>query len=198
MYLTVPVNTIPNKQDILMSSLSEYFQHTQHIDLILPIINGTSQISLRIIDWFVTNYAKKNNTRIISTFCDDKPSDNINVKQFLVFLNYKSQLKAYTKKQFDPFCRRERINFFYHPIDKTKSFVTTVGQLNFFRWAIKNRVIDYIENNLASIEQDMNSSIRKAYNNNKSPGERRRRQELSISATKTINKHQVSITVNFE
>ena len=125
-----------------MASLSDYFQVSQHINIILPIINGTSNISLRIIDWFVTNYAKKNNTRLISTSNNGNTKD-MNVKQFLVFLNYKSQLKAYTKKQFDPFCRRERIKFYYHPEDREKFVVTTVGQLNFFRWAIKNQVIEY-------------------------------------------------------
>jgi len=199
-YTTVPIGGIPNKQDILMRSLSEYFQITPNIELILPIINGTSNISLRIIDWFVTNYAKKNNTRLISKINIESSNNqsNLNVKQFLVFLNYKSQLKAYTKKQFDPFCRRERIKFFYHPGDPEKYVVTTVGQLNFFRWAIKNNVIEYISNPLTDIERDMNFSIRKAYNKKKSPGERGRRQELSISATKTINKHQVRITDKFE
>ena len=111
----------------------------------LPIINGISTISLRIIDWFVTNYSKKYNTTI-----DKYKNSNNNIKQFLVFLNYKSQLKAYTKKQFDPFCRRERINFYYDKYNSNKFIETTVGQLNFFRWSILNNVLKYIQENLKS------------------------------------------------
>ena len=186
---------VPNKQDILMCSLTEFFKDLTHIKAMLPIIQGQSKISLRIIDWFVTNYAKKNNTRIILGKSDE---ENGSMKQFLVFLNYKAQLKAYTKRQFDPFCRRERINFYYDPQDGSKCIETTVGQLNFFRWAIKNRVLEYIETHLSDIEVDMNSSIRKVYNKKDVGEKRRRRQELSASATKTANKHQVHITVSFE
>ena len=32
-------------------------------------------------------------------------------KEFVVYIDYKLQLKGYSKKQFDPFCRRERINW---------------------------------------------------------------------------------------
>ncbi len=203
---------VPNKQDILMKSLTEFFQNSDYIHEMLPIINGESKISLRIIDWFVTNYAKKNNTCLVTDTKDiinDKvidttkivtktPTNTNNIKQFLVFLNYKSQLKAYTKKQFDPFCRRERINFYYDQKDNTKFIETTVGQLNFFRWAIKNNVLQYITSNIVTIEHDMNNCIRKANYKKDQTGARRRRQELSVSATKTANKHLVNITINFE
>lgn len=192
------IGNVPNKQDILMKSLTDFFQNTGFINEMLPIITGSSKISLRIIDWFVTNFAKKNNTCLISDDNNELSKENTNIKQFLVFLNYKSQLKAYTKKQFDPFCRRERINFFYDASDSNKFIETTVGQLNFFRWAIKNKVLNYIRDNIEVIENDMNNCIRKANYKKDQSGTRRRRQELSQSATKTANKHLVNITINFE
>ena len=194
------VPSVPNKQDILMRSLTEFFQDNNYIEEMLPIISGESKISLRIIDWFVTNYAKKNNTCLVEEKAEEglEKEKNTNIKQFLVFLNYKSQLKAYTKKQFDPFCRRERIDFFYDTEDSNKYIETTVGQLNFFRWAIKNQVLNYITKNLNTIEHDMNNCIRKANYKKDQTGIRRRRQELSVSATKTANKHLVNITINFE
>lgn len=185
-------NSVPNKQDFLMQSLTDFFQKSEHIQQMIPIVQGHSRISLRIIDWFVTNYAKKNNTRI------SVMPGTAAAKEFLVFLNYKSQLKAYTKKQFDPFCRRERINFYYDHSDDSKFLETTVGQLNFFRWAIKHHVLDYISDNLDNIETDMNSSIRKVYSKKDGGGKRRRRQELSSSATKTVNRHLVNVTIRFE
>ena len=129
------------KQNLLMNSLETFFKKKENLDVIMPIINGQSKISLRVMDWFVTNYSKKNNIsylinkdgNIINSI-----SDNQTGKEFVVYLDYKLQLKGYQKKQFDPFCRRSRINFYY---DGNKSLVTTVGQLNFFRWTIQNSVL---------------------------------------------------------
>lgn len=201
------VHKIPNKQDILMVSLTNYFRNKSTMDKMLPIIKGKSNISLRIIDWFVTNYSKKNNTCVWQSIEElDKLGQPVkNAKQFLVFLNYKSQLKAYTKKQFDPFCRRNRIQFYYNIENPQDYLMTTVGQLNFFRWAISNNILEYIEENLTSIETDMNQCIRTIYNQKKNqkgnmdkPTKRKKRRELSKSATKTINRHSVNITISFE
>jgi hypothetical protein len=72
---------------------------------------------------------------------------------FLVHDNYKSQLKEYNKKNFDPFCRWNRIRVYF---DTKKYFYTTVAQLNFFKWAIENHVLDYILDSLPTIEASMN------------------------------------------
>ena len=180
---------ISSKKDLLMQSLINFFTNRINLDQVIPIITGKSSISLRILDWFVTNYSKKNNIHY-SIEIDKK------IKNFIVYLDYKSQLKAYSKKQFDPFCRRERISFIDHD---NNELITTVGQLNFFRWAIENEILEYIKNNYAVIENDMNNSLRNLYK--KKDGEdtsRRKRTELSISATKTVNKHNVSIVVQFD
>ena len=202
-------DTVNCKQDLIMINLSKFFcNNNSNINQMLPIINGDSSISLRVIDWFVTNFSKKNN--VIYNI-----KKNNEYKQFNVYLNYKSQLKAYSKKQFDPFCRRDRISFFYN---NDNEIITTVGQLNFFRWAIDFKILDYIRNNLKEIEDDMNKSVRNIYNSKKeeekftkntrikkkkgggeeSKKTRKKRHELSVSATKSINKHFTTITVKFE
>ena len=196
-------NNIIGKQELLMNSLTKFFTHENNMSHLLPIVDGTSKISLRIIDWFVTNYAKKNNT----SYPIREKNDNSQKKQFIVHLSYKSQLKAYSKKQFDPFCRRERISFQYNNIDE---LTTTVGQLNFFRWAIENKVLDYIHKNLNDIEKDMTESVRPLYSKRNISGKkstakkggntvkvRRKRQELSVSATRSVSKHDVAVTVDF-
>ena len=199
-------NIITNKQDLLMISLSEFFFKDKNIYKILPILDGNSKLSLRIIDWFVTNYSKKYNTSYIINTENGKNKlgdtslkvINANqIKQFIVYLNYKSQLKAYSKKQFDPFCRRERIVFYYDKKDKSKYIRTTVGQLNFFRWTIQNNILEYICENIKSIETDMNRSVRNIYKPNQTNSQRRKRKEISVSATKTVNKHDVKIIVEF-
>ena len=162
--------------------------------MMYPIITGESKLSLRIIDWFVTNYAKKHNVM----YCVQHIEDNELVKkQFIVHMNYKSQLKAYSKKQFDPFCRRERIAFYYTQNNSNECIYTTVGQLNFFRWAIRYKILDYIMNNLKYIECDMNKIQKDVYNKEKYNGKRKKRTELSKSATKTLNKHNIKITLDF-
>lgn len=188
------------KQNLLMNSLDTFFKTKGNLDIILPIIKGQSKISLRVMDWFVTNYSKKNNI----SFLINKEGDIIQAingtevaKEFVVYLDYKLQLKGYQKKQFDPFCRRSRINFHYDP---TSHFVTTVGQLNFFRWTIQNSVLDYIADHLEEIENDMNTCYKAIYNVDKgdTKSKRRKRQELSISATKKLNKSNVKIFVSFD
>ena len=187
------------KQNLLMNSLNLFFKNKENLNTIMPIIKGQSKISLRVMDWFVTNYSKKNNIsylinkngQIINSIDDEAG------KEFVVYLDYKLQLKGYQKKQFDPFCRRSRINFYY---DDNKFVVTTVGQLNFFRWTIQNSVLEYISTHLEEIENDMNTCYKAVYNINKSDtkSKRRKRQELSISATKKLNKSNVKIFVSFD
>jgi hypothetical protein len=180
---------ISSKKDLLMQSLINFFINRDNLDQVIPIITGKSKISLRILDWFVTNYSKKNNVHYQIIL-------NNKTKNFIVYLDYKAQLKAYSKKQFDPFCRRERISFIDHD---TNELITTVGQLNFFRWAIENDILNYITLNYNIIENDMNNSLRNLYKKKEGDDKnRRKRTELSISATKTVNKHNVSIIIQFD
>jgi hypothetical protein len=134
------------KQELIVNSLQQFYSARDDKAYIIKLLEGTSDISLRLIDWFVTNYAKQHNISYI-----------LHNQEFLVYTNYKSQLKAYSKKLFDPFCRRERIMF---QIQGHEMFQTTVGKLNFFRWALEKGVLDYIKMNLAKIETAMNTSSR--------------------------------------
>ena len=174
------------QNDLLLNKLLEFYKESDNLDKILQIINGQSKISLRIVDWFATNYAKK-------YFTVYKLSDS--EKRFKVYMDYKLKLKAYSKKRFDPFCRWERINIPYKNGDYIQ---TTIGQLNFFKWALENEVIDYINENYNIIEKDMNtrnsSSKRKEINNNFT---RKKREELSIYASKNVKKEDVEIVVSF-
>jgi hypothetical protein len=179
-----------SQNDLLLSSLTQFYQNEEHLAKMLNIINGNSKISLRIVDWFSTNYSKKNYTTL------ELP----NGERFKVYNDYKLKLKAYSKKRFDPFCRWERINM---PIgDREYSLMTTIGQLNFFKWAIENKIIQFIEENYTLIEQDMNhhNSLSKAKKHNDSVENlktaRKRREELSVCASKSLKKENVSVVVS--
>jgi hypothetical protein len=119
-------------------------------------------------------------------------------------MNYKSQLKAYSKKLFDPFCRRERIMF---QLQNQESFLTTVGKLNFFRWAIEKGIIDYIKLNLPKIEREMNTNAREAQKIKKQTSEksqssvsttRRRTRTNVVANTSVMEKHDVPIEIRFD
>jgi len=191
---------VSRKQDVLMEYLSKFYNNNEsYIEEFLKVISPESKISLRVIDWFVTNYSKKHN--IMYEVSNDKKSNRIidknyegNKRQFIVYLNYKCQLKSYSKKQFDPFCRRERITYEY---EEGKEITTTVGQLNFFKWALENCVLDYIDKHLIEIERDMIYTMRKNSPKGKKMNSRKKRQELSQAATKRINTHKVSVIINF-
>ena len=174
------------------TDLNGSFNVNNNLDKMIRIITGESKISLRIVDWFATNYAKKYYT----LFTIEQTSDNIS-RRFKVYDDYKLKLKAYSKKRFDPFCRWDRISI---PYTKGKFIETTIGQLNFFKWALENKVIEYVEQNYDTIEKDMNSrnstSKRKEtlVDNSKT---RKKREELSVSASKSIKKEMVEIMVTF-
>ena len=170
---------------LLLNNLVEFYKCDSNLDKMLKIINGESNISLRIVDWFATNYAKKFYT--LYNLSDGR--------RFKVYNDYKLKLRAYSKKRFDPFCRWERINI---PYKDGTAIQTTIGQLNFFKWALENEIIKYIENNYIHIEKDMNSRNSTSKRKNIINKTRKKREELSISATKTIKKEDVKIVVTFD
>jgi hypothetical protein len=195
------------KQELIITSLQKFYSDRTDAEEILQHLQGTSSISLRLIDWFVTNYAKQYNISYI-----------LNGQEFLVYTNYKSQLKAYSKKLFDPFCRRERIMF---QLTGYESFLTTVGKLNFFRWAIEKGILDYIKANFSKIEKEMNMSAREfqriraetsSTESSKNSDETietvstktstRRRTRLALtespSSAKIMEKHEVRVEVRFD
>ena len=161
------------QNDLLLSKLMDYYNNSNNLDNMLNIINGKSRISLRIVDWFVTNYAKKHFTVY------DIEKNNTN-ERFKVYTDYKLKLKAYSKRRFDPFCRWERITI---PYKNNTSIQTTIGQLNFFKWALENNVIQYIEENYKTIDLDMNTrnSINKLKN-------------VSISSTDSNSSNSSSVS----
>ena len=223
---SLTVNKSPRKlsvkQNLLFNKIKKFFNETDNVQELLDIIEGHTKLSLRIIDWFVTNYSKKNfivihnKKKQIERFTAGRVSPKTKKKleekfeEFNVHLNYKSQLKSFQKKQFDPFCRRQRLNFYY---STEKFIVTTVGQLNFFKWAIENNILKYIRENLNEIEKDMNLNIKKnkslkvtklPFNSNLNFKTlcdikvRQKRRELSSSATKTVNRINSEIVLDFD
>lgn len=218
---------ITSKQALLIIPITQYFSNKYFLNKLITVLKGES-ISLRLIDWFVTNYCKKFNVMYnLNEFVDTDEEKELlkkTVSSFdnyiLVHNNYKGQLKAYSKKNFDPFCRRNRIRFYY---DDNKYFITTVGQLNFFKWAIENNIINYIKKNIKDVENDMNlrceivkkiskkkqDTIINLNNTNtvinetiskikKGTVTRKKRKEISAPSSKSLSIHNLPMTINFD
>jgi hypothetical protein len=189
------------QNDLLLSNLLAFYNRDNNLRTMLQVVAGETRVSLRIVDWFVTNYAKKYYTvyNIPANL-----STGALARRFKVYCDYKLKLKAYSKKRFDPFCRWDRISI---PYTAHSSVQTTIGQLNFFKWIIEDEVIQYIEEHYEEIENDMNDRNSTSKKRDKKEPTavgggcgtktRKKREELSISATKSIKTENVEIVVSF-
>ena len=184
------------QNDLLLQKLMQFYNKDNNLQKMLQIINGESKISLRIVDWFVTNYSKKNYTVINLK----KTDESLRIK---IYDDYKLKLKAYSKKRFDPFCRWERITI---PLNKDTFIQTTIGQLNFFKWALEYDIIKYIEDNYSDIDGDMNSrntyklkntslSSNSSIESNDNNKTRKKREELSINPSRSIKKETLEVVI---
>lgn len=222
------------QNSLLMKNLMEFYKENSNLDKLRRIVKGETKLSLRIVDWFVTNYSKKYyivyNVPTELSKCgsyfivNDKTSDSTEAYiRFKVYNDYKLKLRAYSKRNFDPFNRWDRITIPCEDVScgPDGNMITTIGQLNFFKWAINNNILDYIQENYTAIELDMNQRNTMSKKKNLIPfqssttgcggtgGEtgttiisndgktRKKREELSISACKTVKKEKVEIVIKF-
>jgi hypothetical protein len=183
----------------LLSNLLEFYQNQEYLETLKQIINreyvishNSKKLSIRLVNWFVTNYAKQYFTAY------EIPIENDESKRFFVWTNYKSTEDSYSKQMFDPYCRKSRVLI---PYKNDTSIETTVGQLHFFKWAIVNKVIEYIIDHYDVIEKDMNVRLntvkRKPAIDNDGTKTRKKREELSENACKTMRKETCSIKMTF-
>jgi len=187
------------KPELIIASLQRFYAVTPDLEKVMPYLIGDAEISLRIIDWFVTKYSRKNFT-----------SYELNSQNFIVYKSYKGQLDAYNKQYFDTNCRRERIQF---SIKDYEPFITTIGKLNFFRWALESKLLDYIETHKETLKTGYNQFLKETTQAHKdsstasstvssvatdsSKGTRRRRTKQAASSLKQLqinNENFVELT----
>lgn len=135
---------ISSQDNMLLKSVETFYNNVNYVNDFILIITSYSKISIRLIDYFITKYSKK--YKIIYKINDDQ--------QFNVYQSYKQQLKTFQKKNFDPFARGIKIPYYI----KDTWVITTLGQLNFFKWFISKNILDYVVKNKDDIEIDMNKN----------------------------------------
>ena len=173
-----PQSSTNISQSLLLTSLTNYYnRNPENRQILFDIIQGKSKLSLRILDWFVTHYAKNSDIlywiderekKIIEKYPDTQ--NDMNLRKFHLYLKYRAELQSYTKMFFDPFRRHERITFILETEPALKTIETTIGQLNFFRWTFQNHVLVYIESHLDEIEEHMASYQKEIIKNKLSGG----------------------------
>jgi hypothetical protein len=157
---------ITSQENILLKYVETFYLNLKETKDIFEILRSESKISIRLIDYFVTKYSKKN-----------KVVYYINNSLFNIYQSYKQQLKAFQKKYFDPFARGIRIPYFI----ANACIITTIGQLNFFKWFISKNILDYVLKNKDLIEVEMNKS---------------KKIKLSIKVKKPLKKKYNDIKLN--
>ena len=178
-------NNLLSKEEVLLDSLHEFYKNKNNIEKILPIVTGNSEISLRVLDYFVTNYSKYNDVKL-------KKKNHL---IYNVYQDYKNKLKSYNKRFFDPFCRinkKNSTNKIAFKYDDDKCIITTIGQLNFFRWAIRNKIIDYVIEDHNKINDEMNriNNSKKKYKINSSLENENKKDKIN-------REYIINTTVNF-
>jgi hypothetical protein len=146
-------SSVSNKHDLIMKKVKRFFDKEENFRKLKPMLTQECKISLRVLDWSTTNWSKKN-TVMLETYRNGY-KETINM-----FLDYKANLKAFSKKSFDPFCRRERIMLKFECDPEQKTYISTTAQLNFMKWAIESGVLDYCQQNLELLEADMVKSLK--------------------------------------
>jgi hypothetical protein len=222
-----------SQQDWLLNELLIFYQNREYLEIIKKIINRefiieksksksksqSQKISIRIVNWFVTNYAKQHFTVYEIPKEMNTDTNRVVMDRFFVWTRFRSAEDGYSKELFDPYCRKDRIMI---PYDEHTHIVTTIGQLNFFKWAIVNKVIDYIMEHYEEITRDMNirlniknkhsitedsitsteststnDSLTSSSSNSSNTKTRKKREELSVSACLSIRKEFVASKITF-
>ena len=175
------------RQITIMSRITPSLEDGIIKDHLVPLITQESNISLRALDWLVTNYSKKNNI-----VCKTK-----NNSLFNIYHGYKIALSHFRRRNFDPFRRRQRIILTVDGID----YQTTVGQCNFVHWAFHYGVLQYAMENATDIEKDMNIAAftnKNERKNQMAKGLPHRRKELSKAPVTKCSVYKIESHVVFD
>ena len=133
----------------LLSELSRYYTEPVLRSTIIPYVEEKS-LSLRLLDWTCTNYSKSKGVKYVVEHEESGEKE-------VVYLHslYKTYLKIFKRRLFDVFRRKKLIYFFLGK----RLCSTTVGQLNYFKWAVRYKVPEYTQAHRGEIEKHMNESI---------------------------------------
>ena len=146
------------REKLLMYKLGKFYSKKNRLDKIIPILEDKNKsISLRIIEWFVLQYSKKN--QVLYPILDSKGKIRNCV---YVYQSYKNTLKSFHGKCFSVFSRTDPIIIEYNNGDCGNNKVkTTIAQLNFFKWILENNILNFIKTHFNTLASKLYKSNRK-------------------------------------
>lgn len=140
------------RQEVLMleSLMDWYNQNPDHLKTVLTVFETKMmrntkrepRLSLTLLDWIVSRYAKFYSC----TFIHPETQQLIDIHE-----EYVLQLKGYSKRRSDPFCRSQRFPLTIQTPEGEKKIVTSVRQLNFMKFLTQTGIFKYIQDNLPEL-----------------------------------------------
>ena len=180
--ITIIAYDVIEKEKFVLRELIRFYDKDK-LEKIKPLINQEHDISLRLIDWTPTNYSKKKCIKY--QLSNDKIID--------IYESYKNYMSSYKRNiLFDLFRRGKCLKVIYGG----SYIISSVKQLNSFRWVLEIDLLTYIAEHKEEIEEDHRRSLRRSATN-KTNKNRKQRQELSSSIYKKCLKHNYKITITF-
>jgi hypothetical protein len=150
-----------------LAEIAPWFTVSRIESYLTPMITQRFRVSLRALDWFVTNYCKGSPIFVGG-------ADGYHCVSTL----YKLWLRQWRRQLFDPFRRRARV-FFLAGGEERRLHETTCAQLNFLYWADTHGVLRQAELRVADVERDMLSALKRSREERESRGSKRRRTVLT-------------------
>jgi hypothetical protein len=196
-------------EESMLPSLLKFFSAREHFDVLKEFkCSKQSKLSVGLLNWFNVNYSKEYGVEYNIETLGRKRS-------VYVWQSYNAALSGYKKEYFDPFARGKNCGKEIAIEFEGETLCTTIRQLNYFRWAINNGVINYVRSHVEDIYTDMTDRGRNTGNKSTgspgdkvstiatkvstvdqlAPGEKKR--QISVSASKKLGIHDVTMTVRF-
>lgn len=153
-------HTLTELQKVLLRRLNQELADPATDRAVCDVIAGGNGLSLRQLDWLVTNYAKQNCVR--TRHADGSLS--------LLYDEYRATLAAYRRRNFDPFRRVVRRDAHGDTFDCSIWYRshngavlrTSIGQLNFAVWAQRCGALEYGRENATEVAQNMRRTSARA------------------------------------
>ena len=178
---------------LMIGKLLDFYKIPYNFNMLYELIKNDKSRkdhkSLRLVNWFVTNFAKHYTTSYLI-----KKYNKIDM--FLVWIEYDKELASEGKEYFDAFRRGAKMGKLIEiEYEKDKKLKTTVAQLNFFRWAIKNNVIDYVNSKVDIIYKDMIERGSNTKNRQHNPDGTVKKRQLSECVSKKLGHHNIQLAL---
>ncbi len=170
--------------DVLKDNLKLFYSEPKNVEaLVNCIIKET--VSRRLLEYLVMWYSGPQNVKYVV----EGPGGGM--REFRMYDEYKIALDVWGKDWFDPFARKPKkatkagIMEIAH---EGKTITLMIGQLNFFRWTIKNRILEYAIEHRPEIEREKREHDRILPGCEKTPGGKRRRPRVYRNRISPVKK----------